>query len=34
MKQIKNENVSNLDETLKPITEPLHKLLTENKKFE
>jgi len=33
LKQIKNEKVSNLEETFKPITEPLHELLTENKKL-
>jgi len=33
LKQIKNKNVSNLEETFKPITEPLHELLTENKKL-
>jgi len=33
LKQIKNDNVSNLEETFKPITEPLHEILTENKKL-
>jgi len=33
LKQIKNENVSNLEETCKPIAERLHELLTENKKL-